>query len=136
MGHSLNRAQILGHIGQDPSISYLGDGKPVAKFTVATSEKWKDGDGETQERTDWHNVICWSKLAEICGQYLHKGSKVYIEGRLQTRSWEDKATGQKKYMTEIVASNVIMLSPKQGGGESEAQIQGSAAAGDDDPLPF
>ena len=119
-------------------------GVAVATFTIATNESWKDQDGNTQERTEWHNIVAWRKLAEICGEWLKKGKKVYIEGRLQTRSYDDKNTGTKRYMTEIVADNLIMLDSRGGSGGAEAQ-QGpapssqeppSSGASKDDDLPF
>ncbi len=118
---SLNRVTLIGHLGKDPELSYTASGIAVARFSIATNERWKDDAGNIQERTDWHNIVAWRKLAEICGQYLKKGSKAYIEGKLQTRSWDDKNTGVKKYITEIVADDLIMLDSKgssdSGGGD-------------------
>ncbi len=111
-GKSLNKVLLIGNLGKDPELSYTASGVAIAKFSVATGERWKDQDGNTQERTEWHNIVVWRKLAEICGQYLKKGSKVYLEGRLQTRSWDDKNTGVKRYATEIVGDNLIMLDSK------------------------
>ncbi len=111
-GKSLNRVQLIGNLGKDPELSYTASGVAVAKFSIATGERWKDQEGNLQERTEWHNIVAWRKLAEICGQYLKKGSKAYIEGRLQTRSWDDKNTGVKRYTTEIVADDLIMLDSK------------------------
>jgi single-strand DNA-binding protein len=116
-GRSLNRVQLIGHLGKDPEVKYTPQGTPVAKITIATNERFKDKGGEWQDRTEWHNVVLWSRMAEIAGEYLKKGKQVFIEGRLQTRSWDDKQTGQKKYMTEIVASDMILLG---GGGRSES----------------
>lgn len=113
-GKSVNKVIIVGNLGKDPEIKYTPSGTPVAKLTVATNERYKDKGGEWQDRTEWHNVVLWQRLAEIAGEYLKKGGKVYIEGRLQTRSWEDKQTGQKKYMTEIDANDLVLL-----GGRSE-----------------
>ncbi len=115
-GKSLNRVQLIGNLGKDPEVKYTPQGTPVAKLTIATNERFKDKSGEWQDRTEWHNVVLWQRLAEIAGEYLKKGGKVYIEGRLQTRSWDDKQTGQKKYMTEVVGSDLILLS---GRGDSE-----------------
>jgi single-strand DNA-binding protein len=109
---SLNKVTLIGNLGKDPELSYTASGIAVAKFSIATSERWKDDAGNTQERTEWHNIVAWRKLAEICGQYLKKGKKVYIEGKLQTRSWDDKNTGVKRYATEIIADDLIMLDPK------------------------
>jgi len=115
---------LIGNLGRDPEVRYTASSVPVATFSIATNESWQDQDGNTQERTEWHNIVVWRKLAEICHQYLRKGSKIYIEGRIQTRSYDDKNTGVKKYMTEIVASNMIMLDSKEagaGGGNSSYQ---------------
>ena len=108
-GKSLNRVQLIGNLGKDPEVKYTPQGTPVAKLTIATNERFKDKAGEWQDRTEWHNVVLWQRLAEIAGEYLKKGGKVYIEGRLQTRSWDDKTSGQKKYMTEVVGSDLILL---------------------------
>ncbi len=131
-GKSLNRVQLIGNLGKDPEIKYTPSGTAVAKLTIATNERYKDKGGEWQDRTEWHNVVLWQRLAEIAGEYLKKGGKVYIEGRLQTRSWDDKQTGQKKYMTEVVASDLILLSGRGeggGGGEYSGARGSSSAAG-------
>jgi len=117
-GKSLNRVQLIGNLGKDPEIKYTPQGTAVAKITIATNERFKDKSGEWQDRTEWHNVVLWQRLAEIAGEYLKKGGKVYIEGRLQTRSWDDKTSGQKKYMTEVVASDLILLGGRGEGGAS------------------
>src|SRR5438132_8289728 len=109
-GKSVNKVILLGNLGKDPEVKYTPSGTPVAKLTVATNERFKDKEGQWQDRTEWHNVVLWQRLAEIAGEYLKKGSKVYIEGKLQTRSWEDKTSGKKKYMTEVLASDNILLS--------------------------
>lgn len=111
---NLNKAMIIGNITRDPDVRQTANGATVASFSVATNFFWNDPSGTRQERVEFHNIVAWRKLAEICGQYLHKGSKVYIEGRLQTRDWIDKATGQKRYTTEIVAENMIMLDKPTG----------------------
>lgn len=108
MARGLNKAMLIGNLGRDPEMRHTASGSPVCTFSMATNESWVK-DGERQERTEWHNIVTWNKLAEICERYLSKGSKVYIEGRIQTRSWDDKNTGQKKYMTEIVADQMMML---------------------------
>jgi single-strand DNA-binding protein len=128
-GKSLNRVQLIGNLGKDPEIKYTPSGTPVAKLTIATNERFKDKGGEWQDRTEWHNVVLWQRLAEIAGEYLKKGGKVYIEGRLQTRSWDDKQTNQKKYMTEIVASDIILLGGRGEGGEGGGGHSRGAAAG-------
>jgi len=126
-GKSVNKVILLGNLGKDPEVKYTPQGTPVAKFSLATNERYKDKDGNWQDRTEWHNVVVWQRLAEIAGEYLKKGGKVYIEGRLQTRSWDDKQTNQKKYMTEVVASDLVLLGGRGEGGESAAR--GIAAGG-------
>jgi single-strand DNA-binding protein len=144
---------LIGNLGKDPEMRYTPAGVPVASFSMATSESWRDQDGNTQERTEWHNIVAWRKLAEICAEYLKKGKKIYIEGRIQTRNYDDKNTGQKRYITEIVADNMIMLdgggmrggegSQERSRGGVETQSQGPASAesaepgkSPDDDLPF
>ncbi|HWC17131.1 MAG TPA: single-stranded DNA-binding protein [Terriglobales bacterium] len=118
MAKSVNKVVLVGNLGKDPEIKYTPSGTPVAKFSLATNESFKDKGGQWQERTEWHNIVAWDRLAEIIGEYVKKGSKLYIEGRLQTSSWDDKETGQKKYKTEIIANNLVLLS---GRGEAEAE---------------
>jgi len=113
---NLNKAMIIGNITRDPDVRQTANGATVASFSVATNFYWNDASGQRQERVEFHNIVAWRKLAEICGQYLHKGSKVYVEGRLQTRDWIDKNSGQKRYITEIVAENMIMLDKLPAGG--------------------
>ena len=120
-GKSVNKVILLGNLGKDPEVKYTPSGTAVAKITVATNERFKDKEGQWQDRTEWHNVVLWQRLAEIAGEYLKKGGKVYIEGKLQTRSWEDKQSGQKKYMTEIVANDLVLLG---GRGEASAESGG------------
>ena len=112
-----NLVILIGNLGADPEVRYTQDGTAAASFTVATTEKWKGKDGQMQEHTEWHRVTAWRRLAEICGVYLAKGSRVYIEGKLQTRKWQDK-NGNDRYTTEIVVRDMKMLSPKQGGSSS------------------
>ena len=137
---SLNRATLIGHLGKDPELSYTASGIAVAKFSMATNERWKDEAGNVQERTEWHNIVAWRKLAEICGQYLKKGSKIFLEGKIQTRSWDDKNTGVKRYTTEIIADDLIMLDSKGGDSGTESSFapppieNGGAPVKDD--LPF
>ncbi|MFH2124823.1 MAG: single-stranded DNA-binding protein [Pseudomonadota bacterium] len=121
----LNKVMLIGHLGKDPEIRYTQSGTGVATFNVATTERWKDKDGQMQETTEWHRVVVWRKLAEICGQYLHKGSKVYIEGKLQTRKWQDQ-NGNDKYTTEIVANEMKMLDSK---GSADGGYSGGSSAG-------
>jgi len=120
----VNKAIIIGRLGQDPEIRYFQDGSAVANFSVATSEEWRDKEtGEKRERTEWHRIVAFRKLAEICGQYLSKGRQVYIEGRIQTREWDDR-DGNKRYTTEIVASNMQMLGSRNDAGPQNAQAGG------------
>src|SRR3989339_692747 len=108
---NLNRAMLIGNLTRDPEVRTTPNGTSVTSFGIATNFIWTDPSGNRQEKVEFHNIVAWRKLAEICGQYLHKGSKVYLEGRLQTRSWDDQ-TGNKRYITEIVADNMIMLDTK------------------------
>lgn len=102
---SVNKVILLGRLGQDPELKYTSGGSAVCSFSVATSESWKDKDGKNQEKTEWHKIVVWGKLAELCNQYLAKGRQAYIEGKLQTRQWDDK-DGNKRYTTEINAATV------------------------------
>jgi single-strand DNA-binding protein len=138
---SVNKVILIGNLGRDPEMRTTPQGTSLARFSVATSTTWKDASGAKQERTEWHDVVAWEKLAQICGEYLHKGKMVYIEGSLQTRSWEDQA-GQKRYKTEIKANNVVMLSPPPRSDASrpapvkeESEAAEPVAAYDDD-VPF
>jgi single-strand DNA-binding protein len=143
MAKSLNKVMLIGNLGKDPELRYTTSGIAVATFSLATNESWKDQDGNLQEKTEWHNIVAWKKLAEICGEWLKKGKKIYLEGRIQTRSYDDKNTGAKKYITEIVADNIIMLDSKgaaegsapHAGSVSEPAPQPSGGRIDDD-LPF
>jgi len=118
MARGINKVILIGNLGQDPEVRYMPNGNAVANITVATSDSWKDKQtGERQERTEWHRVVLFRRLAEIAGEYLKKGSKVYIEGRLQTRKWQDQ-TGQDRYTTEIVANDLQMLDSRAGGGSA------------------
>lgn len=111
-----NKAFLLGNLGRDPEVRSLPSGQPVANFPMATSRKWRDRDGNQQEQTEWHQIVCFGRLAEIAGQYLTKGKQVFVEGRIQTRSWDDRTSGEKKYRTEVVADNFQMLGGPGGGG--------------------
>jgi len=148
----LNKVMIIGNLGRDPEVRTIPSGTAVAEFSVATTRKWNDRDGNRKEDTEWHNVKCWGKQAEIAGQYLHKGKQVYVEGRLETRSWEDKTHGDKRYRTEIICDNFQMLGRRgdssneggQGGGgggggqsqDSGGQGGGGGGASFDDDIPF
>jgi single-strand DNA-binding protein len=125
----VNKVILVGNLGRDPELRSTQGGQPVASFSVATSRKFKDREGNRQEQTEWHNVVCFGRQAEIAGQYLTKGKKVYVEGRLQTRSWEDKESGKKQYRTEIVCENFQMLDSRGGGGAADSGSQASAPGG-------
>ena len=141
----LNKALIIGNLGRDPEVRYIPSGQAVANFTIATNERYQDKSGEWNEKTEWHRIVTFGKQAETVGQYLSKGDRVFVEGRLQTRSWEGK-DGQKRYTTEIVANNMIMLGGSGGpggGGESGGGGQkdyepdyGDSQAPPDDDVPF
>lgn len=121
---SLNKVLLIGNLGKDPEVRYMPNGEAVANFSIATTDSWKGKDGSKQERTEWHNIVMYRKLAEIAGQYLKKGSSVYLEGRLQTRKWQDK-NGQDRYTTEILADEMKML----GGRSGSAPYAGEQAQG-------
>lgn len=114
MSKTLNSVQLIGHTGKDPEVKNTTSGTTIANFSIATSEKFKDKSGTMQERTDWHNVVAYGKAAEIIAKYVVKGTKLHIQGRLQNSSWEDKTSGQKRYKTEIVVSDFILLSSPNG----------------------
>ena len=114
---SVNKVILLGNLGSEPELKYTPSGKAVANFSLATSEQWTKKDGEKNEKTEWHRIVAWDRLGEICGEYLHKGKQVYIEGRIQTRAWEDRE-GNKRYTTEIVAHTMKMLGASGGGGKA------------------
>ena len=113
----VNKVILVGNLGRDPEVRYTKSGQAVASFSIATSEKWTGKDGNKEEKTEWHRIVAWGKLGEICGEYLSKGKQVYLEGRLQTREWEDN-NGNKKQTTEIVASNMTMRGQVGGSGGS------------------
>ncbi|WP_255991837.1 single-stranded DNA-binding protein [Chitinolyticbacter albus] len=125
---SLNKVLLIGNLGRDPETRFLPSGGAVCNFSIATTERFKDKQGQQQEKTEWHNIVMYNRLAEIAGEYLKKGSSVYIEGRIQTRKWQDKQTGADRYTTEIVADQMQMLSGRGGGG---GQQGGSYGGGDD-----
>lgn len=140
MPKSVNKVILVGNLGKDPEVKYTPSGTAVATFSVATSENFKDKEGQWQERTEWHNVKAWARTAEVIGQYVKKGNKIYIEGRLTTESWDDKNSGEKKYKTMVVANEIVLLGGRgeSGGGDSEgggysrragAGSQGGASSG-------
>lgn len=129
MARGINKVILIGNLGKDPEVRYTPSGLAVANITIATSEGWKDKQtGEMQEKTEWHRVVFYQRLAEIAGEYLRKGSKVYIEGRLQTRKWQDKNTGQDRYTTEIIANEMQMLDSKGSSSGADASYEKPAAA--------
>jgi single-strand DNA-binding protein len=127
---SLNRVQLIGNLGGAPELKYLPSGKAVCEMRIATNETYKDNNGQKQERVEWHRVKVWGKTGEACAQYLDKGRSVYVEGRIETRSWDDKNTGEKRYATEIVASDVKFL-----GGEGGGRARGRSKPPTDDLAP-
>lgn len=149
----VNKVILVGNLGRDPELRSTPSGQPVASFSLATTRRWRDKAGQRQEQTEWHNIVVWGKQAEIAGQYLTKGKQIFLEGRLQTRSWDDKQSGEKKYRTEIVCDNFQMLGSKGGGdadhgGHSAGTGSGSGGGpsydeggpsyggGEDDDIPF
>src|SRR5437588_12435032 len=130
MAKSVNKVILIGNLGKDPEVKFTPGGTAVAKFSLATNERFKDKAGEWQDRTEWHSIVAWQRLAEIVGEYVKKGSKVYLEGRLQTSSWEDKQSGEKKYRTEIIAQDLVLLGGRGeggGGGDYEGRSRSAAA---------
>ncbi len=135
----VNKVILIGNLGKDPELRYLPSGGPVTKFSLATGARWKDKDGQWQERTDWHNIVAFGRTAEVCNEYLKKGSPIYVEGRIQTRSYDDR-DGNKKWITEIIAQSINMLGKKD---EVEVEVPEAAdqpsqegSQGQDDDLPF
>lgn len=132
----VNKVILVGNLGADPEVRYTPSGTKVTNFRIATSDRWTDKEGNRQERTEWHSIVTFGRLADICGEYLAKGRQVYVEGRIQTRSWEDR-DGQKRYATEIVATDMKML-----GSRGPSKVEGAAGRGDeggpapDDDIPF
>ena len=130
MSRGLNKVMVIGKVGCDPEMRYMPNGKPVTSFSVSTSRSWTNSEGEHREETEWFNVVAWSNLAEICKQHLRKGQQVYIEGRLQTRSWEDRE-GKRRFRTELVANEMILL-----GGHSVATEVVEATGEGEGEFPF
>ncbi len=142
----VNKVMLVGNLGRDPEMRALPSGQQVANFSLATSRRYKDRDGNRKDETEWHNIVVFGKQAEIAGQYLTKGKMVFVEGRIQTRSWDDKESGKKQYKTEIICENFQMLGSKgDGGGGGSRDAGASAPAGGandpghefpDDDIPF
>ncbi|MGA7316517.1 MAG: single-stranded DNA-binding protein [Silvibacterium sp.] len=126
MAKTVNKVILLGNVGKDPEIKSTAGGTLVANLSLATSDRYKDKGGEWQERTEWHNLVAYARGAEILRDYVKKGSKLYVEGRLQTRSWEDQQSGEKKYRTEIVVNEISLLSPAEGSSGHAAGNTGSS----------
>jgi single-strand DNA-binding protein len=145
MPKSINKVILVGNVGADPEVKYTPSGVPVGKFSLATNERFRNKSGEWQDRTEWHNIVAWQRLAEIVGEYVSKGSKVYIEGKLQTSSWENRRSGEKKYRTEIVARDLVLLGLRESdnskpehatsGEQREPDVAGSGEITDED-IPF
>jgi single-strand DNA-binding protein len=143
MAKSVNKMILVGNVGQDPEVKYTTSGVPVAKLSLATNERFKDKNDAWQDRTEWHSVVAWQRLAEIVGEYVHKGSKLYIEGKLQTSTWEDKQSGERKYRTEIVARDIVLLGSRDSGDEGspgrssdESNAEAAASGIADSEIPF
>jgi single-strand DNA-binding protein len=148
MARGVNKVILIGNLGKDPEVRYTPSGAAIANITLATSESWKDKQtGENVERTEWHRIVFYQRLAEIAGEYLRKGAKVYVEGRLQTRKWQDKNSGQDRYTTEIIADNMQMLDSKGAGASGGSSYEKPAATNSapesapsletfDDDIPF
>jgi single-strand DNA-binding protein len=139
MSRGLNKVMIIGNLGRDPEMRYTPSGRPVTSFSVASSRNWTTADGDRRSETEWFNVVAWGSLAEICNQYLKKGLQVYVEGRLQTRRWEDEE-GNKRSSVEVVAREMIMLSEKrekqEGEIESKAEAEVNFPNSEEDEFPF
>jgi len=139
MSRGLNKVMIIGHLGRDPEMRYTPSGRPVTTFSVAVSRTWNTVDGERHSETEWFNIVAWGNLAEICKQYLYKGQQVYIEGRLQTRHWEDKE-GQKRTSVEVVANEMMMLGDRRDKNDTEGstadETEPAESESDEDEFPF
>ena len=130
MARGVNKVILVGNLGSDPQMRYTPNGTAVANFSLATNESYTDKDGNRQEQTEWHRIVAWARLAEVCGEYLTKGKQIYVEGKLRTRSWEQD--GVKRYTTEIVAREMQMLGSRQDGGTYGDYVPPP----DDDDIPF
>lgn len=138
----VNKVILVGNLGRDPELRSTPSGQPVATFSLATSRKWRDKEGNRQEQTEWHQIVCWGRQAEVAGEYLTKGKQIYVEGRLQTRSWDDRNSGEKRYKTEVVCDNFQMLGSRGDSGGGYRPPAAPDAGGDlsappeDDDIPF
>ena len=142
MAKSVNKVILVGNVGQDPEVKYTASGLPVAKVSLATKERFKERNEQWEDRTEWHSIVAWQRLAEIVGEYVRKGSKLYVEGKLQSSTWEDRQTGEKKYRTDVVAREILLLSSRENGHQDrqakagEESTPDSASAPVDDDIPF
>jgi single-strand DNA-binding protein len=143
MPKSVNKVILVGNVGKDPEVKYAPSGVALAKFSLATNERFKDKSGEWQDRTEWHSVLAWQRLAEIVGEYVHKGDKLYIEGRLQTSNWEDRNSGDRKFRTEIVVRDIVLLGSHDAAGpamhdstEEGEPVHAGAGEITDEDIPF
>jgi single-strand DNA-binding protein len=135
---SVNKVILIGNLGKDPELRYTPSGQAVATFSIATTDKWRDKDGQLQERTDWHNIVLWGRQAELANEYLKKGRSVYLEGRIQTRNYDDK-DGVKRYITEIIVQRMQFLGGRAEGGAEQAAPppeEPAESTSEDDDLPF
>ena len=135
MAKSVNKVILLGNVGKDPEIRSTGGGTMVANFTLATSDRQKDAQGNWQDRTEWHNLVAFTRLAEIVRDYVKKGTKLYVEGKIQTRSWDDKESGQKRYRTEIIVNDLSLLSGRDDSGSSGGYSRSSGFSASFDQRP-
>lgn len=142
MVKSVNKVILVGNVGQDPEVKYTPSGIPVARLSLATNERFKDKNDHWQDRTEWHSIVAWQRLAEIVGEYVRKGTKLYIEGKLQTTSWQDRQSGEKKYRTEIVARDIILLGSRENGEKSAVETSNEKSGPEpvssvvDEDIPF
>ena len=134
MSRSVNKVILIGNLGRDPELRYTSGGTPVANFSVATTERWRNQEGEMQEHTEWHNIVAWRRLAEVAGEYLKKGSRIYLEGKIRTRTWEQE--GQKRYRTEIMLDNMLMLDARGEPGQPAGDSGFEPDQISDDDIPF
>ena len=135
MAKSVNKVILIGNLGKDPEVKHTQTGIAVAHFTLATNERFKDKDGNWQDRTEWHNLVAFQRTAEIAAEYLKKGRSVYVEGSLRTNSWDDKETGQKKYKTEIIINDLVLLGGRDAGGEGGGRAGAGKSSGMDQRTP-
>lgn len=142
MAKSVNKVILVGNVGQNPEMKYTASGVPVPKVSLAANERFKDRNDQWQNRTEWHSVVAWNRLAEIVGEYVCKGSKLYIEGKLQTSTWEDKQNGEKKHRTEIIAREIVLLGSRDNGQEEKGEMPASNSGSESssaepvDEIPF